>query len=141
MAATAVPDTGHGASITFATTAGTWKVRSLRMGGKSFPTVSTTYMATTTMHTVMVGDLAEWENPVATVLFQGTQGVPTGGASETITITLPIPGGSASTAPSLAGTGIIMRVKYPDLATNELQIGEIEWKWDGSTPPAWTAAT
>lgn len=141
MPATPVPDTGHGASVTFATTGGTWKARKITMPERRLPMVDTTFLGTTTMRTQMAGDLSEFSNPVVEILFQGTQGLPAVGTSETITITLPIPGGSAATAPTLAGTGIISRVKYPSLETNTLQIAEIEWTYDGATPPAWTAAT
>lgn len=141
MVASAVPDTGHSASLTLGTTSGTWKVRSITLHEREIPLVDTTYLATTTMRTKMVGDLYDNTPIVIEVLFQGTQGLPTVGVSETVTVTFPIPGGGASTAPTLVGTGIINKVKYPKLATNELQVGEITVTWDGTTPPAWTAAT
>jgi hypothetical protein len=141
MPISAVPDTGHGASVTFTTTGGTWKARKITMPERRLPMVDTTYLGTTTMRTMMAGDLSEWSAPVIEILFQGQQGLPSVGTSETITITLPIPGGGAATAPTLAGTGIISRVKYPSLETNTLQVAEIEFTYDGATPPAWTAAT
>jgi hypothetical protein len=54
------------------------------------------------------------------------------------TITWPVaPGGT--TAANYAGTGLVTRVKFPTLQTNQVQIGEISVKWSGGTPPAWTA--
>ena len=140
MGATAVVDTGHAAAFTLATTGGTWKPREIKVHDREIPTVDTTYLATTVMRTVMVGDLYDLTMVVIKVLFQGTQGLPTVGVSETVTITFPTPGGGAATPATLIGTGIIVKVVYPTLMTNELQMGEIHIKWDGTTPPAWTAA-
>lgn len=134
-------DTGHGASITFGTTGGTWLCRQISGPEVTRPVVDTSHLATTTKRTKMAGDLDDWGPVVLQILFQGTQGLPARSTSaETITITHPTaPGGS--TPATLAGTALINRVKYPDFQTNELQIGEIEFTYDGGTGPTWTAAT
>lgn len=139
MGATAQVDTGHGASITLGTTAGTWKCRKIEPGTKSLPTVDTTYLATANMRTKMVGDLYDWTKPKVTILVQGTQGLPALGVAETITITFPIPS-SGTVGATLIGTGILTDVTWPSLETNTLQEGTLEWTWDGATPPAYTAA-
>ncbi len=138
---TAVPDTGHGSSITFGTTGGTWKVLSYDNNLEySLPRVKTSYMATSSVDAYMPGDLRDHQPITVKVLFQGTQGLPAMGTVETITVTFPIPGGGAVSAATIAGTGFIMGVKYPPLRTNELQIGEITFTFDGGTGPTWTAA-
>ena len=142
MAATAVPDTGHGASITFGTTGGTWKITEVSPNLKfTLPVVDTTYLATTTNRTKMPGDLSDHGPITLKFLFQGTQGIPARGVVETITLTSPIPGGSASTAQNIAGTGFIMECEHPPLQTNTLQVGTISFQYDGVTGPTYTAAT
>jgi len=133
-------DTGHGATITFATTGGTWLCRQISGPDVTRPVVDTSYLGTSVKRTKMPGDLDDWGPVTLMVLFQGSQGLPARSTvSETITITHPTAAG-ASTPANLAGSGLINRVKYPDFQTNELQIGEIEFTWDGVTGPTWTAA-
>lgn len=133
-------DTGHGASITFGTTGGTWLVRQISGPEITKPVVDTTYLAST-KRTKMVGDVPEAGPVTLQILFQGSQGLPAvSTAAETITITHPTAAG-ASTPANLAGSGIINRVKYPDFVTGEVQIGEIEFTYDSITGPTFTSAT
>jgi len=138
---TAVPDTGHGSSITFGTTGGTWKCRTISGLEKELPAVNTSYLATSTNETCMPGDLNTLGDITIEILFQGTQGLPATGTVETITHTHPLPGGGAAVAANIAGTGFIRKVKYPDMKTNELQIAQIVFRWDGGTGPTYTATT
>ena len=141
MAVTAVPDTGHGASITFGTTSWTGRIKKVNGIEVSKDAVETTYLGTSTNKTFMAGDLQTWTNLKLEVLFMGKDGLPAlGSTEETVTWTFPLPGGSAATAPNIAGTGLITRVKYPDHVTGELQMGEIEVTWTGTTGPTYTAA-
>lgn len=141
MAATATPDTGHGATITFTTTGGTWKCRTISGLEVTLPDVNISHLTTSGDTEYMPGDLRD-NNPVTLqVLFQGTQGLPALGTEETTTITFPIPGGGATTAPNIAGTAYINRIKYPNFATNELQIAEITFRFNGLTGPTYTAAS
>lgn len=134
-------DTGHGATITFGTTGGTWLCRIIGEVAVDKPPVETSYLGTTTKATFMPADLEKWGEFTLTVLFQGSQGLPARStASETITITHPTPAG-ASTPANLAGSGLIIGVVYPQFQTNELQIGQIKCQWDGVTGPTWTAAS
>lgn len=133
-------DTGHGASVTFGTTGGTWLARRISEFEESLPIVDTSYLATSTRRTTMAGDLRERNTVVVQILFQGTQGLPAQGTAETITITHPTASGN-STPANLAGTGFIRRTQYPAFETNTLQMGEIEFEFNGGTGPTFTAAT
>lgn len=133
-------DTGHGASVTFGTTGGTWLTRTIAGGPElTLSVVETSYLATSTRRTYMPGDLQAVSPVTLTILFQGSQGLPAQGTVETITITHPTALGAATPA-TLAVTGFIRRTKYPDFNTDELQIGEIEFQPNGSTF-TFTAAT
>ena len=60
MAVTAKPDTGHGATLTLATTAWTGKIIGMPTNlDKQRPRVQTTHLGTTTNHSYMPGDLDE----------------------------------------------------------------------------------
>ena len=134
-------DTGHGASITFGTTGGTWLCRQISGPEVTKPPVDTSYLGTATKRTKMPADLEEWGSVVLRILFQGSQGLPARStASETVTITHPTATGNTTPA-NLAGSALITRVKYPDFQTNEMQEAEIEVTYDGVTGPTWTAAS
>lgn len=133
-------DTGHGATITFATTGGTWLCRQISGPRGSTPVVDITHLGTATRRRKMAGDLIDWEPVTLEILFQGSQGLPAQGTAETITITHPTASG-ASTPANLAGTGFIHGVNYPTFQTNEPQVGEITFSFDGGTGPTFTAAT
>jgi len=143
MVATAIPDTGHGASITFATTNWTGKVQGIPTNlDISVPRVDKSYLATSGEREYMAGDLKDHNEIEVDVLFEGVTGLPavaTGGSSETITITYPLPGGGAATAANVAGTGFITGVTYPPLQTGVLQVGKIRFSFDGVTGPTYTA--
>lgn len=134
-------DTGHGATITFGTTGGTWLCRQISGPEVTKPPVDTSYLGTSTKRTKMAADLEDWGPITMRILFQGSQGLPARSTTaETVTITHPT--AAANTSPAnLAGTALINRVKYPDFQTNEMQEGEIEFTYDGVTGPTWTAAS
>lgn len=133
-------DTGHGGTIAFGTSSRGLNWLTIDPGERSRPAVDITHLASTTP-TYMVGDLEEPGE--VTLTFQwdpaGTAGwYATSTAAETVTITWPVaPGGT--TAATYAGTGIVTRVRFPNLQTNQVQTGEMTVKWTGGTPPAWTA--
>jgi hypothetical protein len=133
-------DTGHGGTITFGTSSRAFNWLTIDAGERSRPAVDITHLASTTP-TYMAGDLEEPGEITLTFQFDpaGTAGwYATSTATETVTITWPVaPGGT--TAANYAGTGLVTRVKFPTLQTNQVQIGEISVKWSGGTPPAWTA--
>jgi hypothetical protein len=137
-------DTGHGGTITFATSARALNWLTIDPGERSRPPIDITHLASTTP-TYMVGDLEEPGE--MTVTFQwdpagSTAWYATSTVTETVTITWPVaPGGT--TAATYAGTGMVTRIKFPTLQTNQVQTGELTVKWAGgttpSTPPVWTA--
>lgn len=133
-------DTGHSATITFGTTGGTYLCRQISGPEVTLPVVDKSHLTTSTKRAKMPGDLDDWGSVVLQILFQGSQGLPARGTVETITMTHPTASGN-STPANLAGTGFINRVKYPDFQTNEMQVGEIEFTYDGGTGPTWTAAS
>lgn len=143
MVATSVPDTGHGFSVSFGTTAWTGWLRSLPSNLKlARPRVNTTHAASASTQKYMPGDLDDHEEIELEVLFDSVKALPArGSADETITITLPLPAGGAAAAATIAGTGFITSVEYPSLVTNEVQIGKIRFSWSGATGPTWTAAS
>ena len=141
MAASAVPDTGHGTTLGFGTTSWTGKIKKISGYAKKIAKVETSYLATTGDKTFIPGDLADWDDVTATVLFETKTGLPALGATdETITITYPIPTGG-TTGGIVAGTGFITAVKYPEAATGALMEGEITFCWSGNTDVTFTAAT
>jgi hypothetical protein len=133
-------DTGHGGTITFATSSRALNWLTIDAGERSRPAIDITHLASTTP-TYMAGDLEEPGEITLTFQFDpaGTAGwYATSTAAETVTITWPVaPGGT--TAATYAGTGLVTRVKFPTLQTNQVQTGEMSVKWSGGTPPAWTA--
>lgn len=68
-------DTGHGATITFATTGGTWLCRQISGPTLELPRVNTSHLGTSTRQTMMAGDLVEISEVTLEILFQGTQGL------------------------------------------------------------------
>jgi hypothetical protein len=141
MPATAVPDTGHGTTLTFGTTSWTGKIRKIGGFAKKKAKIETSYLATTGDKTFIAGDLADWDDVTATVLFETLTGLPAlGSADETITLTFPIPTGG-TTGGIVAGTGFITAVKYPEAMTGQLMEGEITFCWSGNTDVTFTAAT
>lgn len=126
-------DTGHAASVTFATTGGTWLCRQISGPELNTPPVNKSHLATATNEAMMPGDLRALGPVTLRILFQGSQGLPAhGSASETITITHPTAAGN-STPANLAGTGFIFHTKYPEFQTNTMQEGEIQFQFDGTT--------
>ena len=141
MAATQVPDTGHGTTLGFGTTSWSGKIRKISGYSKKVGKVETSYLATTGDKTFMPGDLADWDDVTATVLFETKIGLPaTGTADETITITYPVPTGG-TTGGIVAGTGFITEVGYPEAMTGTLMEGTIKFCWSGNTDVTFTAAT
>lgn len=141
MAASTTPDTGHGTTLGFGTTSWTGKIQQIGGFDKQKQKVETTYLATTGDRTYIPGDLNEWSEVTATVLFECVTGLPAlGTADETITLTYPVPPGG-STGGILAGSGFITKVGYPEAVTGTLMKATITFCWSGNTDVTWTAAT
>lgn len=135
-------DTGHGATITFGTSSITWNWTTINVGERNRPAVDITHLAATE-ELFMAGDLQQHSEVNLTFQFDphGTASkYATTTTAETVTITWPTASGGSAGA-TLAGTGLITRVKFPDFATNQVQMGEMTVKWTGATAPAFTAGS
>ena len=140
--ATAKPDTGHGATLTFGTTAWAGTVRGMSKNlAKTLQVVNISHLATSGQQETMPGDLEELGEVELDVLFAAVTGLPVTGTVETITITFPLQATGATTAANIAGTAFIVSIEYPPLQTNQEMLGKIRIKYDGATGPTWTAAS
>lgn len=125
-------DTGHGATLTFGTTGGTWNCRSIGALDQNRPRVKTSYLGTSAVDSFMPGDLTELSEVEAEIIYASTAGLPAiGSATETVTITYPISSGG-NAASTVAAAGFITGTSYPELRTNELQIGKIRFSFAGA---------
>ena len=135
-------DTGHGATITFGTTAlaYTWrKISAVEMTGES---VEDTNLSNAYYKTFLPGDVYEPGEFEIEYCWGSKTALPALRTVETITITLPSADGVLSTA-TLAGTGFIMsRTAFPELTTNGLQVGKMKIAFDGAggVAPVFTPA-
>lgn len=133
-------DTGHAATISFGTQG--WSGRVLSIGGhtETREAIETTYLATSGHREYMVPDVTEPGEFTIVVQYEGTVGVPTFAAAETVTVTHPLASGE-STAANIAGTAFVTSRGFPSLETDTLKTCECTIKWDGLTGPTITAAT
>jgi len=140
--ATAKPDTGHGATLTFGSTAFTGQIRGVPKNlTKSIPVVNISHLGTSGQEETMPGDLEALDEIEVDVLFAAVTGLPVSGTVETITITFPLQASGATTAANIAGTGFIRSITYPPFQTNSEMIAKIIFKYDGNTGPTYTAAS
>lgn len=131
-------DTGAGTTIAFGTTGFTAYFTEVDSGEQSRPALEDTYLAST-KKTFMPGDLEDpgvlsgsfyWNQSFTT--FPATTTTP-----ETVTVTFPLKSGESTNA-TLAGTGIVTRVKGPVARVGNLMMGSITVQWDGKTGPTYT---
>lgn len=144
MAVTPMPDTGHGATVTFGTTSWAGKLRGIPTNLQiTRPRVDKSHLATSGQREYMPGDLEELGEVTLDVLFEQGRGLPsTGSTAETITITFPLnPADGSAAAATLAGTGFITGTQQPALQTGQEMVGQITFSYDGGTGPTFTAAT
>jgi len=133
--------TGHGASITFGTSALALQWRKIGKVTQTRGKVEDSDLSTSNKKTYLPEDLAEPGECEVEVVFKPTASPGNiNAAAETITITGPIPVGGAS-APNLEGTGFITEITMsPEYTSNGLQVGTIKFAWDGKTTPVFTPA-
>jgi hypothetical protein len=142
MPVTAKRDTGHGATVTFGTTAWSGKLVSIPTNfSLTRPPVDITHLGTSGEREYMAGDVSELGPVTLDVAFESATGLPSPTTTpETITITWPLaPGGGGVTAANISGTGVISGIAYPSMQTNTMQQGQITFQYDGNTGPTWTA--
>ena len=136
-------NTGHGATITFATSALSYYWRKIGAVEQEGEAVEDTDLDDTYFRTFLAGDVIEPGEFEIEYAWNAKNELPTMGVSETITITLPI-GAAETAAADLEGPGFIMsRTAFPEMSTNGLQIGKMKIAFTGATGavPVWTKAT
>ena len=138
--ANAAVDTGHGATVTLATTGLSLNWTSIDLGEETINDVEQTHLGTTGYREYRPGDLKEPGEVVIPFQWDSEAAQIAVGTVESLTFTFPTATGQ-STAATYAGTGYIKRVKRPNLQTDTIQDGELTVKFDGITGPTYTAAT
>lgn len=135
-------DTGHGATITFGTTALAFAWRKIGAVEQAGEAVEDTNLANLYYKTFLPGDVFEPGEFEIEYSWGSKTALPALRTVETITITLPSADGVLSQA-DLSGTGFIMsRTAFPELSTNGLQIGKMRVAFDGAggVAPVFTPA-
>lgn len=142
----AAKDTGHGASITFGTSALAFPWRKIGAVEQAGQKVEANYLGIVAIGSdpayaqYLPGDLTEPGEFEIEYAFDSEEDLPVMLTAETITITLPL-GRGQSTAFDLEGTGfVISRTASPECATNGLQIAKMRIAFDGLTGPTPTPA-
>ena len=133
-------DTGAGATLALTTTGSIGTIKSIKMNEITIDDLETSDLSSTSWKTFIATDLADPGELTADIYFDGDASVPSLGVSETVTLTLPKVV-ATNTAATYAGTGYVKSYKLPDFDIGELQMATITVKFDGLTPPAWTAET
>ena len=134
-------DTGHGASLTFGTSAHSFDWTSIELGEISTTAIQCTKLADTNFHSKLAGDLKDAGSITCSFYFDAGTALPAvGGAAETLTVTFPVPSGGSGAA-TYAGTGFIESLSLPSLTTDEMQTASMTFTWDGGTDPTFTVGT
>ena len=112
-------DTGHGATIAFATSGFTAQYTSIGGSESSRESLETTHLGTTTGKTFVPGDLPDNGELECEFFYDPDEQPPFNSAAETITLTYPLPSGG-STAATEAFTGFITNWSRPEKVTDQL---------------------
>ena len=123
--------TGHGASIAFTTSAFVASFRSIGSFSMARPEVDTSHLATVLYRTFIPGDLIDPGEFTCEFLYNADQQPPISGASETITISCPGPGGGIDPA-TIAGPGFVKSWDSPEMVTDSLMVASVTIKWGGT---------
>lgn len=134
-------DTGNGTSIAFTTGSGFIpSVVSVQIGERSIETLDVSHLGTTGDRDLIPGDLitnAPWTINFIADSTDSDKFTLTPGTVDTLTITLPEQV-EAGNPPTIAATGIVTSVKWPDLANDEVQMGSFQFQPNGGTGPTFT---
>lgn len=123
-------DTGHGATLAFATSGFTAQYRSLGGASTTREAIDTSHLGTTTGRTFSPGDISDNGEIEGTLLYDPDEQPPFNAAAETVTLTYPIPSGGLTGATE-AFTGFITNWTKPTLSTDELMESSITIKISG----------
>lgn len=132
--------TGHGATITFATTAFSAAFTQIGESEETIEDIEDYDLSTTGRMTTRPSDLSSPGEFTLPFYANSASAYPVVGTVETITITYKQQTGETAPATEV-GSGYIKRVKKPQHSTGELMAGELTVKWDGKTGPTFTPAT
>ena len=136
-------DTGNGATLTLSADGGatTYTIVSITPGDQSIEALEVSHLGTTGDKEYIKSDLKETPEGSAEVLFDVNTALPTpGSATQTITITFPKESTVVTAAAAtLAGSGFVTSISYPELVSDTVMRATINWKMDGFTGPTFTA--
>lgn len=132
----------QGVQITLSVSAGTYDVISIPRYGAPIPVIDDTHLGSADSRVKCPGKLPDPQLMSGITLRSiGTVARPAKGTVQTLTITHALMAGFAS-AEIFAGTGFIVDVREPEFSsdTEARKTYEIDWQFDGKTPPARTLA-
>ncbi len=132
-------DVGTGTAIVFGTSGFTAEITDVNGSDMTREDIDISHLGTTGYKEYMPSTLIEGGTVDFEFAFDPDQQPPISGASETITITFPIPAGG-STAATLAFSGYLNSWSW-GAPLEEKMTASATIKVDGVTDPAWTAST
>jgi hypothetical protein len=138
--ASAFVSTGNGATAALTTSTFVSSVVSIDLGSNTGGVIDVSHLGSSTWKDFKPFDLAD--TPEVTVTFQhdGSAVEVAANTVDTLTVTFNQDTGM-STAPSLAGTGVLTSWNYPTLANDAVNEASFTFKFDGNTGPTWTKST
>lgn len=133
--------TGQGSTVAFTTAGAVTCARNITLPNLSMETIDASCLDSTGFTYKVAGDLIDAGEVSITAIFEVDSALvlPQQGATDTLTITIPLKGGA--TSGTLSGTGFISSVQMPTLGLNELMEQEFTFVFDGVTGPTWTPAS
>ncbi len=136
-----VAQTGQGSVATFTTGGTVFCARNITLPNLTMETIDASCLDSTGFTYKISGDLVDAGECVITAIFPVDQPLvfPSVGATDTLTITIPLKGGAGTG--TLSGTGFISSTQMPTLGLNELMEVELTFVFDGVTGPAWSEAS
>lgn len=137
-----VGDTGNGATFTLTTQSAvsSLKVEKIAVSESTLAMLDVSTLGTAGQMEEISTDLAT--NPELTIDFvwsQSATAITVSPAVDTATLTFPVgPTQTTTNAATLAGTGHVVAIKYPDLENGAAMKGQIKFKFNGDTGPTYT---
>lgn len=137
-----VGDTGNGATFTLTTQSAvsSLKVEKISISESALQMLDVSTLSTSGQMEEIATDLAS--NPEITldvVWSQSATAITVSPAVDTAALTFPVgPTQTTTTAATLAGTGHVTAIKYPDLENGAAMKGQVKFKFNGDTGPTYT---
>lgn len=133
--------TGQGATVAFTSAGAVTCARSITLPNLTMETIDASCLDSTGFTYKVSGDLVDAGEVSITSIFEvdAALQLPQQGVIDTITITIPLKGGTGDG--TLTGTGFISSVQMPTMGLNELMEQEFTFVFDGVTGPTWTPAS